>query len=676
MHTYKLVQGLAGLGLISVCQAKWWESPFRMFQTNLRTIDIDMDVNATADYILQHGAGAWLQSIGGIIANYPTELEFQMRNPYLDQRPSGDLVQDTMDAAQAREIRLLGRMDFSKVHRDIGERHPEWLYVSPNQTWQNHTGNLLSVCPSGDYYQERIFDILEEVISWYPDLAGFFVNWAGFNENDYFRNYWGVCHCSSCQRRWRDHAGDVELPDGPWNSTYAEWKLFSDGIINEWTVQVRDFIAEHLPEAGLILGTGADITFHESNNALGRDMWHHATSETVSRFKSQKPTTPVLVNAASFLDHAYRINGEETNNFVQYHLQAISRGANPSTYIIGYPGRIPWPGLEEAAEIMRFHKQWQEVYTGLRPIAKTGLVLPRSAQRENSTEYEQSLNEYQGIYKTLQETHIPFDVIAQQNIGTTELERYEVIILPDLGQLLPEDAQDLDDWVEAGGRLVVTGEIGVDDDGTPQLQSLPAERRLEFHNDPRDLWSTYIAPQQNRTEEDDSTSYLYRKLGFAPFAPPEFIFGNRQIDDEPGAGVNTYGSGKAALIPFPVGRSYREVGLSIFRDFLNLVLDEVVAQEPVEVSIAEQVEVTLNVNRNNETVIHLVNMSGQRRMNFGAYLPIPAGSIRVLRGTEGVTARSLRGNMTLDVEDGVIKLPGLDLFDVIVITGLEQVDQN
>ena len=155
-----------------------------------------MDTDEVADYILNHGATAWLQSIGGIIANYPSKLDFHYLNPKLEEREGADLVKDTIESAHARGIRVLGRMDFSKVHREVADAHPEWAYVSPNGTWQTHPRGLVSVCPSTDWYQERIFDILEEIIGEY-DVEGFFVNYAGYNENDYFRT---VC-CRSRRPR-------------------------------------------------------------------------------------------------------------------------------------------------------------------------------------------------------------------------------------------------------------------------------------------------------------------------------------------------------------------------------------------------------------------------------------------------------------------------------------------
>lgn len=669
---------------------KWWESPFGMFQTNLREIDMDMDVEATADFIKEYGSTAWLTSVGGILANYPTELDYQIINPLLKDRPGGDLVQETLNAARSRDIRLLARMDFSKVQLPVAEAHPEWLYISPNGTWQNHTNNVVSVCPSGNWYQERIFDILDEVMEKY-ELDGFFVNWAGFNENDYFRVYHGVCHCESCQKAWDEYSNGAELPDGPEDANYDDWKTWSDGVIDEWTGRVRDRIAEKLPDAGLILGESSDIMFYEANNAIDREIWHHETSQTVSRFKSHRPEVPVLVNCASFIDHAYRITMEEPHHFIQYHLQAMSRGANPSTYIIGVPGKIPWPGFEGASQLMQFHKQHHDIYQGLKPISKTALVLPQESQM-NETHYElEAMPEYKGLYKTLQELHIPFDVVDQKYIGeiaeNNGFERYEVLILPSLGRMYDSDVEIIDEWVAAGGTLIVTGDVGAEEDGTLQLQSVPASRVAENITDPDDLWSMYIAPVQNRTENHyyqgpiipllgsyrlyewkDGAEGMYKKLDYAPFAPPEYIFGNVQVDER-GVGIASHEDGKGVLFPMPVGWGYREIGMSAFRDFFELVLGEIGAAEPLKFNFSPHVEVT--VNRNAErTVVHLINMSGIRYQNFGQHLPIPAGSITIVNGGNKVQARSLRGGQKLKIEEDQIMVPGIDLFDVIVIEGV------
>jgi hypothetical protein len=706
---------LRGAALLQCCRISsaqetsdgWWLKPFRMFQTNLRAIDADLDVEGTLDFLEQHGANAWLLSVGGILANYPTELDFQAYNALqAEGRDSGDLVRDARRASAARDIRLLARMDFSKIEVQIADEHPEWAYISPTgerQIHHAHDVQLVSMCPSGQWYQEKIYEILQEVTANY-ELDGFFINWSSYNENDYNKTYVGVCQCESCQSRWDTYSGGKPLPYGPENSTYPEWKTFSDGMIASWTSDVREYVKERLPNAGLIQRREADVMFYEANNAVDRTFWHHATGEAVSAYQSYRPDVPVLVNAASFLDHGYRICSEQPENYIQYFIQAISRGANPSTYIIGLPeGEIEWLGLDNAGIITRFHQKWTEIYEGFRPIAKTALVQPISSFFDNDTRFDESESEYRGLYQALQELHKPFDVLSQSFITNASevgsLARYQVIILPDLGALSTDDVATLDTWVAGGGTLVTTGAIGfnatnttTDDGAAIQLQSLPAQSMLENLTSVESLWSTYMAPPQNKTASSQYTAPLipvigsyhryawkpnttthYQKLAQAPWAPIEYTYGNTQTVSEPGCGVGTHGNGTAAVVTFPVGRGYNEIGYSVYRDFFALVLDELTSEEQEELAfdLAEQVEITLNRNAAGATVVHLINLSGARTDNFGSHLPIPAGTIRVPGGNNGnVTARALVSEIELEVVDGTIQLPGLDLFEVVVIEGM------
>lgn len=668
--------------------AHWWRKPFGMLQTNLREIDADMCVDEVADYIAKHGATAWLIGIGGIQAQYPTELPFHAKNHLVAQRKSGDLIQDALHAAHARNMRLLARMDFSKVSAKTAAEHPEWCFKSPTGKLQTHTDDLVSVCPSAGYYQERIFDILEEVVRRYP-VDGFFINWTSMNEEDYYKRYHGVCHCESCQRRWKKFSDGLELPSGPKDTNYAEWLKFSREVIDELTGRVRAFISEKLPSACLILGKSADIMFHEANNAIGRDLWHHATSETVSSWISYRPDVPVLVNSTTFMDMPYRMASEEPAHFAQYLLQAISRGGYPSTYMMGFPGRIPYLCMDIGGEITRFYKKWQAVYDGLRPSAKTSLVRPDRAQM-GLEKYEHALSEFRGLYSAMQELHVPFDVIAQENLASTAenggLKRYQVMILPNLGQLDAKDGKGLDEWVLAGGHLIATASSAVKYDGFIQLKSLPTQRQLTVDTKRDILWSSYYAPLQQNSHAHVYTgpivplygaSHLfewksgseggYKMLAHAPFAPPEKAYGNIQVEQR-GYGTGCFGRGTGIVIPFTVGRGYRELGLGVYRDFFAKVLvKEGDAKENISCNIAEQVEMTVNTN-GSKTIVHLINMSGARKQNFGSHLPISGGTIEV--SGNGVTACALRCDKALEVKDGQIKLPTIDLFEVVVIEGI------
>jgi hypothetical protein len=605
----------------------WWHEPFRMFQTNLREIDAGLDVERVLDYLVEFGADTWLLSVGGILSNYPTDLDFQTRNPYLAARPSGDLVGDAVKAAARRGIRVMGRMDFSKIDHRRAEAHPDWCFVGPTGAHQVYNG-LTSVCPSGDYYQVKLFEVLDEVLDRYP-LDGFFCNWMSFNEVDYSRTYHGVCHCVSCSEAY-----DGQLPEGKESLGYADWQRFSRTVLGDLTARIREHLASRRPEAPLVLGDQADIVFHEANNAVDRPLWHHRTSESVSAAKTYRPTVPVLTNSVGFVDMPYRMASEDPNHFAQYLVQAIARGANPSTYIMGTPSDNPYACLQVAGELTRFHRDHQDAYRDLVPAAETLLVRP-----------EGSTAEFQGLYLSLLQRHVPFDVLPRHRLGDGDLARYRVVVLPDLGPV------DLGDF--AGG-VVATGNT--------ELAGLPMKRLAAYDTEEatRSLHLEGGVPVFGAfyvVQPPAGADVGLLALSRAPYGPPEKCHGHVPLE-HPGLVKQD----KVALFPWTVGRAYREVGLSVHRD---LFVDEVIAAggPSMETELPEQVEIVLGRSAAG-TVLHLLNRSGDADQRFAPPVPVGPARLRLPTGVREVEA--LRSGEHLPVTDGWVQVPEIGLFEVLI----------
>lgn len=671
-------------------EGPWWRHSFRMFQTNLRETDADLDVEAVLDSLEEYGANAWLLSVGGIISQYPSRLPFQTVNPWLARRPSGDLVGDAVAAAARRGVRMLARMDFSKIATAIATEHPEWCYVSPVGELQEYQ-QLVSVCPSGAYYQERTFEILDEVMENYP-VDGFFFNWFGFNEVDYSSVYRGPCHCVSCLRAFEQYSGGLPHPSGPESDTYELWRRFTAETITELSARLRSRIAQRLPDAALILGRSADIVFHEANNHLHRVQWPFATEEAVSGARSWRPDVPVLVNSVSFLDMPYRMAAEQPERFAHYQVQSIARGGNPSTYIMGVPGQIPYE-LSMASDVVRYHRRWQEVYDRIDPVAVVGLVLP-DAYLGTAADRQDRIAEFRGLYQALQQRHVPFDVIPQDAIKETDLRRYRLVLLGDLGPLPADVASTIDRFVEAGGSILVTGSTAVDADGGVQLRSLPADQLHAVVDSPELLKSTYVAPDGpvRGTEFGASTRYpgpivpvygAYRYfrwkdgaekrfalLARAPFGPPEKAYGNVRIN-HPGWATIDHGRGRAAIFPWTIGRAYHDLGLTAIRDLVLDAVTEHLPDLPVTALAHEQLEIVVGRTRFG-IIVHVLNFSGWRGNNFGPALPCdgvtlvvtadgdaPPACQALVRDQECVVER--RGSRWL------ITVPPVSLFEAVLI---------
>jgi len=81
-------------------------------------------------------------------------------------------------------------------------------------------------------------------------------------------------------------------------------------------------------------------------------------------------------------------------------------------------------------------------------------------------------NEFMGLVRILSENHIPYDIMHPDCLGPVEtpkrLEDYDIIILPDYRDLSDEEVKRLDDYVEAGGRILATGFPSTEDElGNP-----------------------------------------------------------------------------------------------------------------------------------------------------------------------------------------------------------------
>ena len=105
----------------------WWQTtPWRMVQTNLpEQAMADMDAERFAQSLADFGATVVNLNAAGIIASYPTDLEFQPRSQYL----TGDSLLDMVNACHRHGIRVIARTDFSRIRREVYEQHRglSWL---------------------------------------------------------------------------------------------------------------------------------------------------------------------------------------------------------------------------------------------------------------------------------------------------------------------------------------------------------------------------------------------------------------------------------------------------------------------------------------------------------------------------------------------------------------------
>ena len=691
----------------STSDAEWWRHPFRIFQTNIREIDSGLDVERNVRDIVDFGGSVWLLNAGGIVSHYPSKLDHQHPSPWLRDRPSGDLLNDAIDEAHRHGVRVMARCDFSKLHRDQFEKHPDWFYLSPKGQRQIYNG-LYSACPSGPYYQEKSLEVIDEILSGYA-VDAFFFNMFGMALRDYSGTYHGICQCVNCRRRFAEFSGGMDLPkeEAYADPAYPVWRRYTRELLDGIAGRVREVIKSRRPDVCLLLNSNPDVTFHEINNAVDRPLplWRYHAGEVAKTSRNAHPGRPVAINCVMFWDIPYRFAAEQPG-MVQLSLaQVIANGANPYAYVLGHtanqPDRKNFPAVRR---MMQFHKANERWYDGAESAAETLLVSPTQSQDAYGDEFgAKGQASFRGAYRALVETHIPFDVLPDSCLAEAEgdgrLGRYRAVVLPNAAALSDEQCALLDGYVERGGGLVATFETATHDaTGQPRaggvlgLASLGAARvlarrdgfkelrgsylRVTRREDLADLPDTDLIPVDRAflyVEERDGAEPSFTFVGPGRYGPPEKCWWDGEMETgHPGLLWRTHGRGKTAYFPWPVDALFHGHSLMECRSLLGHAVRTVAGDGQVETDLPPQVEVTLATQSSSgAALLHLVNGSGHQDRSY--FEPSQfferSVAVRCERQVKRVASAALGQELRFEQSGGRVRftLPRLDLLDLVIV---------
>ena len=214
----------------------------------------------------------------------------------------------------------------------------------------------------------------------------------------------------------------------------------------------------------------------------------------------------------------------------------------------------------------------------------------------------------------------------------------------------------IDNYVKNGGKLLATGFPGINDEiGTPlnkiRLQSLGVMPDYEMF--PR-TQSTYLKVSDNdrsalgQNEFKDFTlimmnsgflkckasgsaeSYL-KLLPHTRQGPPERVFfSDSDVTDFPGIVANSFGKGRAVLIPWQIGSQYSWKGNNAHRAlFIASMKNLLKVESPLVTNASPLIEMTHIGNRNGAFEwVGMINHSGQLGDVFREPVPIYNTTIR------------------------------------------------
>ncbi len=669
----------------SMPQAGWWEGrPWRLIQTNLREIDMrDIEARRYVESLKWFGATVAMINTSGLIASYPTALEFHTPSRFLQ----GDSLAEIIDACHEADIKVIARTDFSKVARHLYEEHPEWAYVGRDGEIVDENG-YVHVCINGAYQQESAPRIVEETIT-ALDVDGIYFNMAGYKTRDYRGTYHGICHCSSCIELFDEMFG-LPLPSNEdlEDPVFRKYLVFKERTLRAYKERLDALIRRLRPDLAIdrAFETGRGFVRQESNTALDRPLpeWQYSGSENTKWVVSSFPRMVSSNSSVDFIDFPVRHVAVSPHLQRLRLVQGLANGGALDYYVIGrlddHPDRSGFAGVRE---IFRYHAAHEADYQDLRSCAKIALVTGPVADTD----------EFRGWFRVLTEHHFLFDTVVVEAVTEALLEGYRSIVVPDYEPIAVDIAGRLDRFVERGGTLVATGRAGFrDGEHEPldesALECLGIERVRAVRTDLRGSYFeigdregfgrfeatdlVFLDGPYVEADYRSGTRALMRLIPPSPFGPPELCHYD-EITEEPGLAVHEHGDGRAVYIPWLCGALFYRHGHPNTSAFAADVLEHHAGLAPLGGNLSPMIEATLFERADGSyQLLHLVNGSGH--FGVSTFAPLMMRDVEITLPYEGELAdvsgllagrsyawRSSRGRLTVTV-------PEVGLFEAVKIT--------
>jgi hypothetical protein len=644
-------------------EAPWWMAePIRLVQTNLPLHSVgEADPEEMAAAVADYPANAWLLNLGGIYANYPTELDVQLPNPYL--APGDDFFGRAVAAARARGLRVLARFDFSRVPPELHEAHPEWSFIRADGTPLTFAG-LFQTCVNRDYYRKHSLEILEEALGRYPvDMV--FINWFGNQQRNWYDGSEnGTCRCPQCLARWND-TREGPFPEDPASPEYRE---FMDACTGEVAETIRQTIHRVRPGAGLMLyNTPATNDQVDSMTAETRtsfedpqSWWPYDASLQIDRDRHDHPDKMVFEITVNFINFRWRYVPHRPNELRMRVYQAMAYGGAAGYYMIGTLDQPDPSGPAAARPAFSFHAENEDLYVGQRNAARVLLV-----------EGGEDDPAFRGAYRLLAEEHIPFYVQTDPDVG--DLAEEVDLVVSTTGSV-----EGLAGYLAGGGRALVTGT-------TPPAVDLPPVAREWTTEETRaaywKLTPSELLPSLKETRTLFMSGPYVEYAGHeesplqlqppALFGPPEMVSSPHRPASGPGLLVRDVGRGRLAYLPWNAPALYYEHSNLALRRLLTDLADDLLPEgRQVETDAHPLVEMVLMEQPSRgRTLLHLLNQSGRLGAAASRALPVGAFQVTLAGPFQRAHSRRLGRDLPLAVEGGSVsfRMPRLEEYDVVVL---------
>jgi Hypothetical glycosyl hydrolase 6/Beta-galactosidase trimerisation domain len=698
-------------------EGDWFDRPMRWAQLNLTEDDpAKMDVPFWLDYFKRIHADAACLSAGGVVAFYPTDIKFHHRSQWLPGHES--FLADVIDGCHKQGMIVMARTDPHATYQDVYDAHPDWIAVDANGKKRPHPDypNMWLTCALGPYNFEFMTDVTREIVTRYR-VGGVFSNrWTGS----------GICYCEHCQKNFGD-AFHHEIPRtrNPRDAAYRDYIVWNQQRLFElWAVWDKA-IQQARPGARYIANSGggassaldmkkvgelaptlfADRQCRSGNMAL----WANGKNGKEYRATLGNKAIGGIFNVGIVSPYRWLNSVKspaETRLWVQ---DGMANGLRPWFNMVS--GQVhDKRGLKVIEDLYVWHHKWERYFRNTEPIARVGLLYSQQTAHFHAGDAQtQRLVEQpiDGMYQVLIDARIPFEMVHEKMLDPENIDRYKLLVLPNIAALSDAQCQQLRDYVKRGGSLVATYETSLYDEiGNKRtdfaLGDLFGANYIAHVNTDKVLQNTYLRVSRDssgtvhspllRNMEDaeilmGGTWQLTTKPRGAYSRPPltripavanlpmEKTFWTVEKTEEPEVYTQEFGNGRVVYFPWDLDRlvwDVMELGHTLLlQNAIHWAMNE---PPPLRVEGLGFFDITA-WRQKDSVAVHLVNMTNPMAMraNIRQLIPSQAQHVEIdlPAGKRAVKVHTLmrEGSLPLQQKGNTISftVPSVLDYEVVAI---------
>jgi hypothetical protein len=593
----------------------------------------------------------------GGISSYPTKIGFKAKSYY------GDPMKLWRQITAKNGVALYAH--FSGIYdKKVVSLHPEWAVKNPNGI-----PSKLICSTYSPYINEYLIPQLKELASEYK-LNGAWVDgecWA--YESDYGEE---------AANEFRKLSGFQNLPVSQEDPGFFEFMEFQRNLFKNHVRKYIHEVHEEYPDFQITSNwayssmmpekLSIDLDFLSGDLTPGNAVYR-AAFESRCLAPQGKPWDIMAWSFSWNPDRTLPRSTKSSIQLCQELSEVMAMGGGVQVYFkqIKDLSVLPW-NFRIMKDISQFCRERETFCFQNKDVHDVALLYSGYSYKHQITdvypEWDKSLESIQGTLNLLLDNQLSVE-IQQEHHLRGRMSDYNLIVIPDWHFLDPDFKEELVDYTEKGGKILICG---------PNSSSLfSGEAGLEVQKEEINKL-IYAGNEKALFHVDHDMVFLKSTTPLPKFSPFYMDNDYRQPTDFPSMVCIEKEMGMMGIIPFDLGSSYLKLPHFAKREMLATVLKNLNFHSKIEISGSNLVHTVLRT-KNNSLQVHLINSGGNHSdpgcLGFDEIAPIHDIEIEVQTNKKPQKIILQPGNQAINFnfENGVcrFRINKLELYNIVEI---------